>query len=268
MSTELSRFQDGFVQALLAPHDAAPEHLRALVDQPGFAVYRNTVLKGCVDALQANYPAVLRLVGEEWFRAAAALYVRAQPPGDARLLLYGTGFADFLRDFPPAADLPYLRGVAMLDRFWTEAHVAADAVALAPAALAGLPLEQLGKLVLTPHPAARWAWFEEQPIYTLWQRNRGTEAEGVDSGDDLVWTGEGALLTRQAGAVTWTELDAAGCAFLDACAAKRPLAHAASEALARQASTDLAQLMARLLDAGAFCSAPVCAEPPLTKEPA
>ena len=264
MNTELSRFQDGFVQALLAPHDAAPEHLRALVDQPGFAVYRNTVLKGCVDALQANYPAVLRLVGEEWFRAAAALYVRAQPPGDARLLLYGTGFADFLRDFPPAADLPYLRGVALLDRFWTEAHVAADAVALAPAALAGLPLDQLGDLVLAPHPAARWAWFEDQPIYTLWQRNRGSEAEGVESnesGDELVWTGEGALLTRPAGVVAWTELDAAGCAFLDACAAGRPLAQAASEALARQASIDLAQLMARLLDAGAFCSAPVCTNP-------
>ena len=268
MSTELSRFQDGFVQALLAPHDEAPDHLRALVDQPGFAVYRNTVLKGCIDALQANYPAVLRLVGEEWFRAVAALHVRARPPADARLLLYGLDFPDFLRDFPPAADLPYLPGVARLDRFWTESHVAADAVALAPAALAGLPLDQLGDLVLAPHPAARWAWFEDQPIYTLWQRNRGTEAEGVDSGDELVWTGEGALLTRPAGAVTSSELDAAGCAFLDACAAGRPLAQAASEALTRQASTDLAQLMARLLDAGAFCSAPVCADPSPTKEPA
>ena len=271
MNTELSRFQDGFVQALLAPHDEAPDHLRALVEQPGFAVYRNTVLKGCIDALQANYPAVLRLVGEEWFRAVAALHVRARPPGDARLLLYGMDFPDFLRDFPPAADLPYLPGVALLDRFWTEAHVAADALALAPSALAGLPLEQLGDLVLTPHPAARWAWFEDQPIYTIWRRNRGSEAEGVESsesGDELVWTGEGALLTRPAGVVTWTELDAAGCALLDACAAGRPLAQAASEALARQASINLAQLMARLLDAGAFCSVTAHVESFLTKEPA
>lgn len=271
MNSELSRFQDGFVQALLAPHDEAPAHLRALVDQPGFAVYRNTVLKGSIDALQANYPAVLRLVGEEWFRAVAALHARARPPGDTRLLLYGVDFPDFLRDFAPAADLPYLSGVARLDRFWTEAHVAADAVALAPAALAGLPLEQLGKLVLAPHPAARWAWFEDQPIYTLWQRNRGSGAEGVDSGESgeaLVWNGEGALLTRPAGAVTWTALDAAGCAFLDACATGSPLAHAAGEALACEAGTDLAQLMARLLDAGAFCSTPTCANPPLTKEPA
>lgn len=257
MNSPLSSFQDDFVQALLAPPEGAPARLRALVDQPGFAVYRNTVHKACVDALQANYPTVLRLVGEDWFRAAAAVHVRAQPPGDARLLLYGMGFPGFLRDFAPAAELPYLSGVAMLDRCWTEAHVAADAPALAPTALAGLPLEQLGKLVLQPHPAARWAWFEGLPIYTLWQRNRISLVDAADDGDALVWTGEGALLTRPAGAVTWTALDAAGCAFLDACAAGRPLALAASEALARQASTDLAQLMAGLLQAGAFCRAQV-----------
>ncbi len=262
MTSELAQFQDDFVQALLAPPDEVPPHLRALVEQPGFAVYRNTVLKGCIDALQANYPAVLRLVGEDWFRAVAALHVRARPPGESRLLLYGMDFPDFLhdflRDFAPDADLPYLRGVARLDRFWTEAHVAADALALEPAAIAGLSHEQLGQLVLKPHPAARWAWFEDQPIYTIWRRNRvngDNGAEGADSGDELVWVGEGALLTRSASAVTWTALDAAGCAFLDACAAGRSLAHAASEALALQASTDLAQLMAQLLNAGAFCSA-------------
>ena len=154
MNSELSHFQDGFVQALLAPDGDLPAHLRALVDQPGLSVHRNTVLKDCIDALQANYPAILRLVGEEWFRAVAALHARAQPPGDTRLLLYGMDFPEFLRGFPPAAELPYLHGVALLDRFWTEAHVAADAVALASAVLTGLPLEQLDELVLAPHSAA------------------------------------------------------------------------------------------------------------------
>lgn len=264
MNHELAQFQDGFVQALWARPDELPGELRALVEQPGFAVYRNTVFKGCIDALQANYPAVLRLVGEPWFRAVAALHVRAQPPSDARLLRYGADFPEFLRDFAPAAELPYLSDVARLDRCWTEAHGAADAVALAPTDLADLPLEQLGQLVLAPHPAARWAWFEEQPIYTLWRRNRDSAAEGVDSGEELVWRGEGALLTRPAASVTWTALDAAGCAFLDACAAARPLAHAARAALAQQADTDLALLMATLLQAGAFGRAPAGTDPTRT----
>lgn len=264
MSTELSRFQDGFVQALWALPDAVPGHLRDLADQPGFAVYRNTVVKGCIDALQANFPAVLRLVGEDWFRAAAALHVRARPPFDAQLLMFGADFPDFLAGFAPAADLPYLSGVARLDRFWTESHVAADAWVLEPSALAGLPPELLGDLVLQPHPAARWAWFDGQPVFTLWQRNRRS-AESIDSGDALDWTGEGALLTRPGGTVAWTALEAGGCAFLDACAAGRPLALAAHEALARQADCDLARLMAALLQAGAFSSAQ-CFSPTFNQE--
>ena len=265
MTSELSRFQNGFVQALLAPHDNTPHFLHALIEQPGFSVYRNTVMKGCIDALQANYPTVLRMVGEEWFRAVAALHVRERPPSDTRLQLYGVDFPVFLRNFPPAHDLPYLPGVALLDRFWTEAHVAADAVPLEPAALANFSLEQLGQQVLQPHPAARWKWFEDQPIFTLWENNRRSEDESdninnraTKNSEELIWIGQGALLTRPASSVTWTKLDAADCAFLDACAAQYPLAHAASEALALQPNIDLAQLIARLLGAGAFCNAQTC----------
>lgn len=65
MNGTLARFQDDFVQSLLAPQSDMPSTLRTLTLQPGFAVYRNTVMKGCIDALQANFPAVLRPVGEE-----------------------------------------------------------------------------------------------------------------------------------------------------------------------------------------------------------
>jgi hypothetical protein len=250
MNGALARFQDDFVASLWASNDDLAPHLRTLALQPGFSVYRNTVMKGCIDALQANFPAVLKLVGEEWFRAAAALHVRAQPPDDARLLRYGAQFPDFLRGFGPAAELPYLYGIAQLDRFWTEAHAASDADALAPSALVGLPLAQLSELVLVPHPAARWAWVDDQPVYSLWRRNRDERCMNDD--EELTWCGEGALVTRPAGQVQWTSLGAAGCAFLDACSAGQPLAQATEVALARDAQVDLAQLMASLLEAGAF----------------
>jgi len=249
MNTALSHFQDSFAQALLAPPEDASQQARALVNQPGFSVYRNTVMKACIDALQANFPTVLRLVGENWFRAVAALHVRASPPRDARLLLYGADFPGFLRGFAAAAVLPYLSDVARLDRCWTEAHVALDAMVLAPGAIARLAPEQLAALILTPHPAARWAWFADQPVYTIWQRNR----TGANESDALAWVGEGALLTRPGGEVQWVALRAAGCAFMDACAAGQPLALAAEQALAREPGIDLSLLMARLLDAGAFC---------------
>jgi hypothetical protein len=39
---------------MLVAQNNTPSILRALTLQPGFAVYRNTVMKGDIDALQAN----------------------------------------------------------------------------------------------------------------------------------------------------------------------------------------------------------------------
>ena len=254
MSTALSRFQDGFARALYSPESesdsapAIPPDVAALVRQSGFVVYRNTVMKGCIDALQANYPSVTRLVGEEWFRAAAALYVRAHRPVQPTLLYYGDGYAAFLDQFEPASDLPYLSGVARLDRFWTEAHAARDEPPLEPAAVAALAPGALAVSVLHPHAAARWAWFADQPIYSIWRRNR----EAQEDGAEIEWRGEGVLITRAHGAVDWIALDAAGCAFLDVCGEGRCVAEAAGAALQVQHDADLAQLMYSLMHAGAF----------------
>ncbi len=244
----LARFQDAFAHALLAPESAPAAEVAALIAQPAFAVYRNTVMKGCIDALQANYPAVARLVGEEWFRAAAAIHVREALPADPTLLRYGAAFADFLARFEPAAELAYLPGVARLDRYWTEAHAAPEADALDPAAVARLAPEALAGTVLHPHPAARWAWFAGAPIYTIWSRNRADEPSAAD----LDWQPEGALLVRPRDVVEWIALDAAGCAFLDACAAGATVAAAAQAALEVQGNADLARLMSTLLETGAF----------------
>lgn len=246
-SRGLDRFQDAFAAALLDPRPGDPP-VAELTAQPGFAIYRNTVMKGCVDALQANFPAVVRLVGEEWFRAAAAIHVRAEPPHSPVLLAYGAGFARFLEAFEPAAELPYLPDVARLDRLWTEAHVAADAEVLLPSALAALTPDQLGHATLRIHPATRWQRFDGQPIFTLWQRNR--ECSTDDS--EIEWSGESALITRPHGAVEAAPVDAGACAFLDVCASGATLAEAALAALAINDSIDLARLMTSLLDAGAF----------------
>jgi len=242
----LRRFQDAFSQALFAA-GTSPE-IEQLVAQPGFAVYRNTVIKGCIDALQANYPAVARLVGDEWFRAAAAIFARAHPPRRPTLIDYGDGFAAFLAAFEPAQDLPYLAGVALVERFWTEAHVARDEAPVDASVIAALNPAQLAQTALRPHAAARWMWFATQPILTIWQRNRVDDAAQV--GFD--WRPEGALLTRPHGAVQAVEIDAAGCAFMDACANGNTLADAALTALEVDRNVDLARLMATLLEAGAL----------------
>ncbi len=254
MLSTLGQFQQTFAEALLVP---AVGHLPAsgtLTAQPAFSVYRNTVMKAYIDALEANFPAVARLVGRDWFRAAAAIYARQTPPSDARLLHYGDSFVDFLRNFGPAESLIYLPGVATLDIFWRESHVAADAHCTDADWVASLAPEQLASLVLKPHPAARWFWFDQQPIYSIWSRNRHRSHDGEPSDEqqDLNWQAEGALLTRPGDTVAWQIISQAGCKLLDACASGLPLVQAANLASMTDPETDMANLFATLLRAGAF----------------
>ena len=248
MSGDAAQFQSAFAEALLEREHRQQSPLQELVAQPAFAVYRNTVMKGCVDALAANFPTVARLVGEQWFRAVALDYATWQPPDDPRLLSYGRGFPDFLALCAAARELPYLTGVARLDRYWIEAHVAADA-GCDPSFLAGLSPEQLGTMPVVPHPAARWQWFAGMPIYTLWSRNRQDDVGTLE----IEWHGEGALLTRPHDQVIWRAAGQAECVFLDACAQPgATLAEAAAAALGCQPEADLALLLAGLLRAGAL----------------
>jgi hypothetical protein len=240
VTTHLAHFQDAFVAAL---HDGGDF---PLARQPGFRVYRNTVARACVDALQANFPAVGRLVGEEWLRQVAALYARRHPPVQRSLLHYGEDFPGFLADLAAASDLPYLPGVAQLDANWLQAHVAADEPALAAADVAGLPAHRLGQLRLRPHASARWAWFPGIPVYTIWDASR----RGSEVPQPLHWQDEGALLVRRADEVCWLPLDRAGCRLLDACRAGHSLAEAAAGC--DSGAAGLAPLFARLLGAGAF----------------
>lgn len=252
----LAAFQDAFAHALLGEGatSAGDATIAALRSQPGFAVYRNTVMTGCVDALVANYPAVVRLVGDEWFRAAASLYVRHAPPLHPCLVDYGEGFAGFLAAFPPAGRLPYLSGVARLDRLWTEAHLAADDAPLEAARVAALAGAELATAALVPRASARWAWFDRHPAWSIWRHARAGTAEPAEESADFepVWQAEGALLVRTGDAVASTPLDRAEHAFLDACAAAKPLDECAAAALAANPAAGLAASMAKLLRAGAF----------------
>jgi hypothetical protein len=242
----LAAFQDAFAAAL---RGAAGPTLAGLMTQPGFAVYRNTAMKAFTDALAANYPCVRRLVGDEWFTAAAGIYADAHPALTPVLMHYGADFEHFLSTFDPAAELPYLPPVAKLDRMWTEAHAASEEPALEASQLASLGEDAIGCLSLRPHAAARWAWFDSTPAATVWSRNRFDEE--VDLGD-VDWKGEGILFTRPGADVQTTGIDRAGCAFLDACGGGKRVHAAVDCALAADSNADLADLIARLLIAGAF----------------
>ena len=73
-----------------------------------FAVYRNNVQSSLINALADSYPVVVQLVGDEFFRAMAGVFVQSHPPHSPLMSDYGSELADFISKFGPAASVPYL----------------------------------------------------------------------------------------------------------------------------------------------------------------
>ncbi|MDZ4370653.1 MAG: DNA-binding domain-containing protein [Phenylobacterium sp.] len=249
--SELARFQDDFLAALfrLSP-DGEPS---------GLAVYRNTVWRGLIDALQAAYPAVARITGPEWFEACAAVYVRAHPPADPLLALYGADFPDFLRTFPPASELPYLSEVAAGERLWIEAHLAADAPPFEPFGPDAPSGDALLDRPLRLHPAVRFQAFPV-PVGTLLRLNRDADTHDGAFGD-IIWRPEIVGVFRPGGAVTIQILDESQHVLLKACRQGRPLGEALLAAI--DAGADASAGLSELVALGAFAAA----EPDPTPDP-
>jgi hypothetical protein len=244
-----STAQENFSRALLDPDSPVPAALTsytARAPEKRFAVYRNNVVVGLVNALAARFPAVQRIVGEEFFRAMAQLYVRACPPRSRLLMTYGDSFADFIAAFEPAAELPYLAHVARLEAARTRAYHAADKAPIDPKLLQLVDESALGDLRIERHPAAEIIR-SDFPIVTIWAMNSGErEPDAIED-----WRGEDALVVRPQLEVFIRALPGGGAAFLSTLFGGTPLAQAIEAAMIEREDFDLVANLAGLISSGA-----------------
>ncbi len=241
----LMTFQQDFWHDLWAEDGARSAPWR---DQPGFTVYRNTVMKGCVDALLALYPAVRRLAGDDWTRAVATDFVRATPPARGELQCYGEKFPAFIASALPPGELAWLPEVAWLDRLWSESHAAADAPLLSAQDLGDFDMTQHPHARLVPHPATRLRRCDDWPAFSLWHAARDPHADA----NPPHWNSQATLLTRPHGAVEAGEIGDGECALLTHCLHGLPFAQALERTLHDHPVTDLGSALGRLLSRGAF----------------
>jgi Putative DNA-binding domain len=245
-------FHSHFMRAIDHRRDGDAPEASALgsLAVPAFAVYANTGLRACIDALQAAYPSVASVLGEAGFQSLAARFARTHPPVDSRLFLYGQGFADYLLATEPQSEWPYLAELARIDRCRTEAHAAFDAPVLTSAELMQLPAEVLAATVLVPAPATRWHGSPASPVLDLW----AMAMKGETAPQPIRWRGQAVLITRPDDEIFLHELPLAAIALLEACALAQPLGDAAVAAQAADPDIDLQSLFATLLAQGAFRS--------------
>lgn len=162
--------QSQFAQALLDPEADVPS---GLVDPQGrpaggrFDVYRNNVAGSLTRALEAGFPTVRALVGEEFFGAMALVHLRAHPPQSRMLMLYGADFPAFLQGFPPVAHLGYLPDVARLELALRDSYHAADSAALAEAEFQHMLGGDIAALRLKLAPTVRMMR-SNWPVVSIW----------------------------------------------------------------------------------------------------
>jgi hypothetical protein len=240
---------------------ALPGAPQGVIDMDGlscprrFNVYRNNVVAGLCEALEASYPAVRRLIGEECFRETARRYAVEHAPASPVMALYGADFPDFIADFAPLAGLPYLADVARIERAWLEAYHAAEADTLEPAVLAAVAPARYADLRFIAHPSLRLVC-SRHPALTVWRMN---VADATPVPVDL-WVAEDALVVRPEAEVQVRAVPPGGGVFLRVLLRGQSLAAAAAAAAEATGAGegrgaepfDLAMHLRGLLESGAF----------------
>ena len=257
--TLLRTIQKEFSLALLDRERGTPASIRAAAGSGrSFAVYRNNVFVSLTDALATRFPVCVSLVGEEFFKATARIFIELCPPRSPVLMEYGDDFGDFIDTFPAARSLPYLGDVARLEAARTRAYHAADAEPLSVDELASLPPCAWDGTRAAIHPSAQIVR-SLFGVVSIWEAHgaRGAPVE-VDG-----TTPEDALVIRPGFDVEIHRLPPGGAVFIAELQDGATFREAARKAAASDRDFDLVTGVTVLLNSRAVVGLSTAACPPV-----
>ena len=159
------------------------------------AVYRNNLVMTWRGALGDQFPVVRQLVGDEFFAGLADEFCALYPPNHPVMARYGDMFADFIADFAPVGDLPYLADVARLEYQYITTGHAADSIAIDPLAWAGW-LQDPERLGVSRLQFQAGLAVQKSPyaIFDIWAAHH---RDDVDWAAIAVYRGQSVVIWRQ-----------------------------------------------------------------------
>jgi hypothetical protein len=214
-----------------------------------FGIYRNNLLSACTQALADTFPVCQALVGEAFFSGLALAFAQQHLPRTRRLAYYGQGFAEFVRQFPPAQSLPYLADVAHLEMARVQAYHAADSEGVSPSVLQAAlhPDADLPAWRFTLHPSLHLMALPTAAL-SLWQAHQHEAAERDALLADIdVHHPECAAVFRSDEAVLCLPLSAADVALLCDLQDGQTLGQAIASASADGQAPDISHTLALLI---------------------
>jgi hypothetical protein len=118
-------------------------------------IYANMYFYRLLDVLKEDYPATLRVLGDDNFHNLATGYLIEYPPTEPSVHYCGRHLADFLHDHAYRIDAPYIADLATLERAVVEVFHGPDAVALENEQLQDIAPEKWSALKMRTHPAVQ-----------------------------------------------------------------------------------------------------------------
>lgn len=214
-----------------------------------FNIYRNNRMVSLIDNLKATYPAVCKLVGDEYFAAVARDYIYECPPVSPVMAEYGGGFSEFIKRSPNAEKIPYIADVASLEWACLQSSHARDSAVLPVDILASFSPEEYGFLCFTPHPSlffvsSRWA------VGSLWSATQNSDAPQLN-----VESAEHIVVVRPELEVVVQILPASGAALLNSLLKGQPLLEAVTSVIQRDPEFDPGSHLQGLIALGVFSDA-------------
>ncbi|MGH8115649.1 MAG: HvfC/BufC family peptide modification chaperone, partial [Rhodanobacteraceae bacterium] len=232
----LPELQHRFLAALYDDGESGPVEAivgHGLDPSARLRIYRNSCNEIQTGALRATYPAVLALVGADFFEQTARAYRRAHPSASGNLQGFGADFAEHLAALPSLSELPYIPDVTRLEWRRQLAALAADAE---PVPL-DVVTQQLactdGPLDVALHPSVQ-VLASRHKILTIWRYATTPTSDGLQ----LNGTGEDVVLWREDGEVAMAAPDAASFACIEAIFGGNTLAGAHAAAIAMDLDFD------------------------------
>lgn len=208
------------------------------------SIYRNNFLIGLGEALKANFPVTLQLLGRDFFEQAVRRFVPAHPPHRPCLFEYGAEFADYLRDLPQLNGMPYIAEVARFEfariasyNAPVERYVSPETLAsLSPDQLEALPIRRARHVQIIPAQA---------PVLELWSVHQAPDPDL--SAVNMAPRPHALLVCRPDRALVVRELDTPAVRFLSAAQDELQLGLAAAQSGAEDAAA-LGRLIAMALE--------------------
>lgn len=174
--------QTTMFQALFDPQTPSPEGLTIWNgSDPAirFAVYRNNVMASLIEALAENCPVLVMQLGDEFFRAMAAEFIRQKPPSSPVLVGYGAALPAWIESFPPLAQWPWLADLVRLELLFLVSLHAAEGYVQGDQTLS--EQSELAMTVVTLDPSVN-TFNSPYAVFSLWASHQqdNTEPEPVD----------------------------------------------------------------------------------------